>query len=346
MSFPEEHRRDIEAMPPVLRALLKAELEMGNEIVEVGHSFPAPPAGAYFKLARRVMSRPRATGGGLEFYDRNTSIYSGEFTDAKRFFFILEPPLPLEPPLDQAPCPQPPSVGSKGCDESPPPPHANVQPQASTVSGAQMPAGHDTPLRRFEKSRIINYEKWHDGVGYDLDALREMSLAERQIIETKLIQEGLYGWRDVEALAELNSPRAQQALRAAMNHSKAEVRLAITRYAPELISRAQRTTTLVRSLHAAEFFGGLSEALDQVEEFHPPEVITALFEGTLHREGEVAVHFAAMLMFLHGKADEPFDMDQRPFFLRFNTSDRSEREAAFRELCAKIKIDSTPFLRQ
>src|SRR5262249_33247684 len=30
-------------------------------------------------------------------YDRNSSIYSGEFTDAKRFYFVLEPPDPPPP---------------------------------------------------------------------------------------------------------------------------------------------------------------------------------------------------------------------------------------------------------
>jgi hypothetical protein len=47
-----------------------------------------------------------------------------------------------------------------------------------------------------------------------------------------------------------------------------------------------------------------------------------------------------MLAFLHGKASEPFDWQQRPFFLRFHTEDRREREAVFRELCAKLGIDA------
>ena len=84
----------------MLRDLLLAELAAGNSIVEVGHSFPAPPVGCYFKLASPVSTRPRASGDGIDFYDRNSSIYSGEFTDAKRFFFILEPPNPPPPEPD------------------------------------------------------------------------------------------------------------------------------------------------------------------------------------------------------------------------------------------------------
>jgi hypothetical protein len=90
------------ALPPASRALLDAELAAGNEIVEIGHSFPAPPAGAYVKLARPVSTRPRRSGDGLEFYERNSSLSSGEFADAQRFFFILEPPHPpaTQPDMD------------------------------------------------------------------------------------------------------------------------------------------------------------------------------------------------------------------------------------------------------
>jgi hypothetical protein len=92
MNFPEEFLAEAEKMPPKLRKLLEEELTAGNEIVEVGHSFPAPPAGAYFKLERPGVTRHRESGEGLDFYDRDTPYYSGEFTDTKRFFFVLEPP--------------------------------------------------------------------------------------------------------------------------------------------------------------------------------------------------------------------------------------------------------------
>lgn len=102
MNLAPEHRKDFEAMPAVLRRLLEAELAAGNSIVEVGHSFPAPPVGAYFQLANKVTTRPRESGNGIDFYERNSSSYSGEFTDAKRFFFILEPPNPPPPCPDMA----------------------------------------------------------------------------------------------------------------------------------------------------------------------------------------------------------------------------------------------------
>src|SRR5262245_7645711 len=97
-----EQQKELAQFPPALRALVESELAAGNSIVEVGHNFPAPPAGAYFKLAKKASTRPRVSGSGLDFYDRDSSIYSGEFTDAKRFYFVLEPPNspPPEPDMN------------------------------------------------------------------------------------------------------------------------------------------------------------------------------------------------------------------------------------------------------
>lgn len=100
MNLTPEQQKELAQFPSALRALIEAELAAGNSIVEVGHSFPAPPAGAYFKLASKVSTRPRASSDGVSFYDRNSSIYSGEFTDAKRFYFVVEPPNPPPPEPD------------------------------------------------------------------------------------------------------------------------------------------------------------------------------------------------------------------------------------------------------
>jgi hypothetical protein len=54
--------------------------------------------------------------------------------------------------------------------------------------------------------------------------------------------------------------------------------------------------------------------------------------------GDVAMHFAAMLLFVHGKADSEFDWEHRPFLLQFNTEDPAERAPAYRELCERIGL--------
>ena len=201
------------------------------------------------------------------------------------------------------------------------------------------PRDREDAAARFERSMAIDYEKWHDGIGYDVDAIDDATPAERERIERLLLARRYADWRDVEALARLRSPAAEAELRTARELGSTEVRMAVLRHAPWLVSEAEREASLVRALGEATIYGGLTRALDQAEAFHPPAVLDALWRGLLERPGDVAVHFAALLTFLHGRADEPFDMAQRPIFLRFVTEDAGERRAAHAELRRHLGVD-------
>ena len=80
MKLTARQNQVLNLFPKDLYRLVHAELSAGNSIVEVGHSFPAPPAGDYVKLANVVSTRPRASGNGLTHRERNSSDSSGEFT--------------------------------------------------------------------------------------------------------------------------------------------------------------------------------------------------------------------------------------------------------------------------
>lgn len=201
-----------------------------------------------------------------------------------------------------------------------------------------------SPLRRFEKSMMIDYEKWHDGIGYDLDAIRLASQIGRIAIEQMLIKHSPRDWRDIEALAQINTKSAMETIKNAIKDPNPAVRVAVTRYAPKLVTNSERSHSIIEALQHAKIFGGLSQVLDDIEEYHPAEVKQALIEGLLSREGDIAVLFAAMLFYLYGKAEEPFDMKQRPFFLLFNTENREERVQAFLELCKQLSINPEKYL--
>ena len=324
MFTPEEYLKEAGALPPILLALLEAELAAGNRIVEVNHSFPAAPVGACVQLNGPFTTRRRESGEGLTFRDFRYPDFSGSFTDERGFYFILEPPV--------APDPEPDMDAIRAAHEPKP-----NRPQSITSDPDSIPG-------RFERSMAIDYEKWHDGIGYDLDAIAAATPREREAIEAILLRRGIRDWRDVEALEALDTPAAQSALRDAATHSNSEIRMAITRYAPQFQSNAQRTASLVSALRTARLGGGLSEAIDEAAEYHPREVTEELLRGALQRDGESAVHFAALLLYIHKQAEEPFDWGQRPFFLRFLTEDGSAREAVFTELCARIAIDPSPYL--
>ena len=219
-----------------------------------------------------------------------------------------------------------------------------TEPKASNYKPTDKPQKSFTPIQRFEKSMEMNFEKWHDGIGYDIEAIKTASPTERKAIEQLLINHTPRNWRDIEALAQINTEAAKETIKLAIHDTNPEVRAAVGRYAPNLVTTKERIQHIVDALQNAELFGGLSQVLDEVGDFHPEEVKENLIVGLLNRKGEVAVLYAAMLFYIFGKAKEPFDMSQRPFFLRFNTESKMDRVEAFRELCKNLDIDPKKYL--
>ena len=201
-----------------------------------------------------------------------------------------------------------------------------------------------TPLQQFEMSMKIGFEEWHDGIGYDIEAIKIASQTEREAIERVLINHSPRDWRDIEALAQINTNSARDIIKNAIKDPNPVVRVAVVRFAPDFVTDDERTQSIVDALEKAEIFSGLSQVLDEVERYHPKEVKEALIRGLLNRKGDVAGLFAAMLFFIFGRAKSPFDMKQRHYFLHFNTEDRKERVDLFRDLCQKLKINSEKYL--
>ena len=332
MSIPKQHEREFAQFPKVLSELVMAELASGNTIAEFSHGFPAAPCGAYIKLTKPVSTRPRVKTPELDFYDRNANSYSGEYTDAMRHFFVLEPPHPPSPPPDMD------AIRAKINALEAHSNNARERP-AERVTWEEAHPDPKSVVGRFKASMEIDYEKWHDGIGYDLDLIKQANPKEQKAIEDLLIQRRNGDWRDVEALAALDSPRAKEALKTAMRTGNAQVRMAVHASAPELVTEPQRIASLVQALEQADNYSGLTQALLEVETFHPPEIIRVLLRGLMERDGGTACHLAGMLYFLHGKSAMAFDWNHRPFFLRFNTDDLAEREKAVRELCETIRVD-------
>ncbi len=326
--------REVAALPPMLRALLDAELAAGNQVTSIGHSFPAPPIGAFLQMARPIATRLRATGGGLLFRAHHGGPYAAAFTDADGRYFLLDPPgePPPEPDMDAIRA----AHAGKAVKEAN---TANAVSTGNSGSVTTLPASSaaDDAMHRFRRSMVMDYEKWHDGTGYDLAALASATPLERAQIEILLLARTPEDWRDIEALAKLDTPRARAVLaRMLAADGPVALQLAVLQYGRCPVPDAQRGAVLLRALATADFYAGLTQALDMVAAFHPSEVVAGLWQGLGSREGPVAVHFAAMLCFVHGLADSPFDMAQRPFFLRFHCTRGPAREAAIAELRQRI----------
>ncbi len=339
MGIIEDNQREFLKFPETLRKLVYDELAAGNQVLEFGHSFPAAPCGAYIKLASPVSTRERVATEELDFYDRDSNSYSGEFTDSNRHFFVLEPPNPPKPAPDMDAIRAALDAEHEIGNTLPLP----IQNRDESSRGFSSPAS-GTLFGRFVKSMEMDYDKWREGEGYDLGLLAQASESDRADIERTLLQNAPFNWRDIEALAVLDSPKARAAIMNAFYHADTETRMSVHRYAPELISERLRIDSIVRALQESEIFYGLSQALDEIEEFHPPEVIQALLRGLMQRDGATACHFAAMLYYLHGLSESAFDWDHRPFFLKFNTDNLAEREVVVRELCRSIGVTAEDYV--
>src|SRR4051812_30557897 len=77
---------------------------------------------------------------------------------------------------------------------------------------------HSDAYQRFQKSTVMNYETWHDGIGYDLDAFKQMTADEQTQIINEIRQRSDKDWRDAQLLEfvgsdEKHSKQADQTLR-------------------------------------------------------------------------------------------------------------------------------------
>ena len=206
-------------------------------------------------------------------------------------------------------------------------------------------AARSPAFDRFMASTEIDYDRWKEGEGYDLDALRELDPDERFRVEQWLLARAGDDWRDLEGLLALASDTARAAVVDQLRHGKLEQRLSAARLlANDPALAADVETAAIAGLESALLYGGLSIALDLATTHRTPAMIDALFRAALRDEGEAAVHAAARLAYVHGKAAEPFDGELRPLFLRFGEADRASREVAFGELCALCGVDPARYL--
>ena len=211
------------------------------------------------------------------------------------------------------------------------------KPRTTSIDG--IPGANTRLVKKFRESMVINYERWHEGIGYDLSLLRSATPEECAAIETILLREPITDWRPVEALHALHTTQCLEKLKSTFASSTDhEVKLAITQYAGEIFSPEERSAAIISALKEAPLIKGLTAALRQIPQFHPPEIIAQLLDSALHREGESAIHCAAMVLFLHGKADSIFDNAHMSFLTRFCLKAPGARAAAYEELCQRIGV--------
>jgi hypothetical protein len=193
---------------------------------------------------------------------------------------------------------------------------------------------------RFVQSLELDYDRWHDGEGYDLDALARIDKGERGDV-VHLLAGRAATWREIEALETIDIPPAYMAIKRALRDSESiDTRLAAAE-ALDSLGKLDESLDTVLAREIRNLDGeGATRALLMAEQHGSDEVKRALLDAS-HRRTESAMHCAALLCYLSGVAKEPFDWDLRPLFLRLGPEEpEDDREAAFRELCAVVQMEA------
>ena len=192
----------------------------------------------------------------------------------------------------------------------------------------------------FLNSMKINHDEWVDGTGYNLEALGLMTEAEREQVVPLLAKrlETSPDWREIEALKALRTPEARYALIVAMSYGNLDTRLRATEALRETGEPVDLESILVETLTKTDLMTGLSHAIDVAAEHPSPRVQETLLDRALNGNDDQRIHCAALALFHGGKADEPFDWNHRPFFLRFVDENRRTQIEAYRELCQRLGV--------
>ena len=189
--------------------------------------------------------------------------------------------------------------------------------------------------QKFLDSMKRDFDKWHDGIGYDLEALERMEPQEKDSIEDLLIEnlKQAGDWRDVEALVALGTTKAYIEVDKARFHNNAKVR----NYALKIIINTRKSKdTAVKDMVGLELqiIQAVENGYYQMAECMPTlRVKKALLKFVREAaDSVIRVNGAAFLLYICGKTSEPFDWDQRPFFLRFSEDNPEELQKAWEEL--------------
>jgi hypothetical protein len=181
----------------------------------------------------------------------------------------------------------------------------------------------------FLDSMVMDFDKWHDGTGYDLEALGQLGPEERDSIEELLIRnlKDAGDWRDVQALVTLGTPSARMAVDKTRFHHNTKIRnyalriILGNRHSEDMTER-ERTELeeqIVQAVKRGDF--------EMAESMPTVRVKKALLDSILSAEynSEIRVSAVAFLLYLCGQAPEPFDWSQRPFFLLFSSLERNPK---------------------
>jgi hypothetical protein len=212
-----------------------------------------------------------------------------------------------------------------------------TNPLFQRVSSAPTPSSK-TPLQRFHQSMRIGYLEWHEAIGYDLDALTQMSPYDLKTIEALLISRKDQDWRDVEALAALNTPRTIAALQECLHSNNNDVKLFAVKFLKEMEIADRVEEVVLETLPETKIGEGMTFALDLAKTYPTERIRQKVLWCSLNGNDDIRIHCAALALYLYGVTTSDFDSSYAVIF-EFREPSRAKRLKPFIELCGLIGVD-------
>lgn len=205
------------------------------------------------------------------------------------------------------------------------------------------PAPGSPAFARFKASAIPDWAAWPEGGTYDLHALADIDPSERDQAVT-LLTSRTVTWREVDALALIETPAAQRAIAVGLgDRMSSDTRLA----ALEAMQRQGRLTDfeerLAREIRCFDQpTAGLARALRLAAESPSARIRQALLWASVNATA-CAPSFAGLLLTLTGAAREPFEPEIREMLARLDVHNTAAaRAAAFDSLCRRAGMVLDP----
>lgn len=201
------------------------------------------------------------------------------------------------------------------------------------MSEDDAPPGDDAAWERFLAGLRIDYERWHDGVGFDLASIPALSpLQQRRAVD--LLRTRELTWRELDALAQLDTPEAWEAIDEAVNDPQSTMlRFRAASLQAEHGRRSDLSDVIVRELKRMERSDeGETAVLLAAREHDSPRVRMGLLWASWNRT-PCAPNAAALLLFLTGHAADPLALEHRDIVLGLGPHENSfVRGAAMEKL--------------
>lgn len=197
-------------------------------------------------------------------------------------------------------------------------------------------------LKRFNASKNIGYDQWHDGEPYDLEAFAQMAPADRDNAAAEARAKSSLDWRDMDVLGAHGSRESIERLRdilavgATKDRGWALRKLIDIGQTPGGVADVQLAHVIEAMKEIQDVMPGLDIALSH----GGPMTKLALLRG-IDRQPQLAINFAATLLDMtDGTVDAGFDARYRPTLIKLHPgTPKDEHDRAYATFCAWIGID-------